>query len=333
MSTLLIASTTPGAGKTALACWLASKLVAGRRRPGLVRAFARAGAASDADAESMARLVPEAVAGEPVRLQSTFPQFSEIADAARSIARLNDPANPIIVEGLSGAPELNRRLAEELDAQVLLVAGWGDDPVPMAKSLGRRLIGAVYNGLPRYRSHALTTKAVPALAAASIPYLGAIPDDRRLLAVTVGEVARHLSGEFALWEEKSSDLIDYFLIGGNVWDWGVHYFSVRENAAAVIRGDRPDMQMAALATPIKALVLTAGKPPVPIQYVRYEADQEEVPLIVVPHDTHKTSALLETIQDRARFDHPGKLLRFQELAETAVNFGTIESALAQPATH
>jgi BioD-like phosphotransacetylase family protein len=332
MSTLLIASTTPGAGKTAVACWVASKLAAGRRRPGLVRAFARPGAPSEPDAASMATLVPTAATLEPLKTQSTFPQFSEITDAARSISRLSEQANPIVVEGLSGAPELNRRLADELDAQILLVAGWGDDPVPTARTLGRRLFGVVYNALPRYRSHTLATKALPALAAANIPYLGAIPDDRRLLAVTIKDVAAHLGGEFVLWEEKASELVDYFLIGGNVWDWGVHYFSTRENAAAVIRGDRPDMQMAALATPIKALFLTAGKPPVPIQYVQYEADQEEVPLIVVPHDTHKTSALLETIQDRARFDHPGKLLRMQELADKAIDFGTIESALAQPVT-
>jgi BioD-like phosphotransacetylase family protein len=335
MSTLLIVSTTPGAGKTAVACWMASRLASCGRRPGLFRAFARVGSAfgtgRDPDSQAMAKLVPEAVGLEPARSQSTFPQFPEVTDAARSIGRLTGQASPVLVEGLSGAPELNRRLAEELGAQILLVTGWGDDPVPTATALGPRLIGVLYNGLPRYRQHELNTRAVPALAAARIPYLGAIPDDRRLLAVTVGQLAEHLGGEFVLWKEKADELVDYFLIGGNVWDWGVHYFSVRENAAAVIRGDRPDMQMAALATSIKALVLTAGKPPLPIQYVQYEADQEEVPLIVAPHDTHKTAALLETIQDRARFDHPGKLLRMKELADAAVDFGTIESALAQPA--
>jgi BioD-like phosphotransacetylase family protein len=302
------------------------------RTPAVGRAFTRSGSAADRDALPPAKLVHGAVAVEPTTLQSSLPQVAEVAAAARSILGLADRANPIIVEGLTGAPELNRRLAEELDAQILLVSGWGDDPVPVARSLGRQLIGVVSGGLPRYRQHTLETKFRPALEAAGIAYFGAVPDDRRLLAVTVGDVAAHLGGEFVLGREKSADLIDYFLVGGNVWDWGVHYFSVRENAAAVIRGDRPDMQMAALATPIKALVLTAGQPPVPIQYVQYEAEQEGVPLIVVPHDTHRTSALLETIQDRARFDHPGKMARMRELADSAINFGAIEAALAQPVT-
>jgi BioD-like phosphotransacetylase family protein len=280
----------------------------------------------------MAKLVPGALGIEPTTLQSSLPQFAEVSASARSILGLAGRANPIVVEGLTGASELNRRLADELDAQIVLVAGWGDDPVPAAKALGRRLTGVVVNGLPRYRQHTLATKVVPALESAGITYLGTVPDDRRLLAVTVGDIAAHLGGKFVLGAEKSADLIDYFLVGGNIWDWGVHYFSIRENAAAVIRGDRPDMQMAALATPIKALVLTAGQPPVPIQYVRYEAEQEGVPLIVVPHDTHRASALLETIQDRAHFDHPGKMARMRELADHAVNFAAIEAALAQPAT-
>lgn len=328
MPTLLIVSTTPGAGKTAVACWIAANYVAAGRKPALTRAFARPGAEGERDTEAVARLVPGAVGGSPTKLQSTFPQFTEISNAAASINRLTEQAAPIIVEGLSGSPELNLRLADELDAQILIVSAWGDDPLAAAKTYGRRTLGVAYNALPRFREHTLRTKTVPSLEAAGVRFLGAIPDDRRLLAVTIAELAAHLDGKIVDWEEKAEELVDYFLIGGNIWDWGVHYFGIRENAAAVIRGDRPDVQMAALATPIKALVLTAGKPPVPIQYVQYEAHEEEVPLITAPHDTHKTAALLETVQERARFDHPDKLLRLQQIADPAVSFGLIEESLA-----
>ncbi|MBM3958870.1 MAG: phosphotransacetylase family protein [SAR202 cluster bacterium] len=328
MPTLLIVSTSPGAGKTAVGCWIAAKFVAAGRKPALTSAFVRAGTAGERDPEAMARLVPGSAPGTPTRIQTTFPQLAQIPGAAAAINRLSDRAAPIIVEGLSGSPELNLRLAEELDAQILIVAAWGDDPLAAARTFGRRTLGVIYNALPRYREHTLRTKSVPALDAAGVPFLGAIPDDRHLLAVTITELAAHLDGKIVDGEDRADGLVDYFLVGGNIWDWGVHYFGTRENAAAVIRGDRPDIQMAALATPIKALVLTAGKPPVPIQYVQYEAREEGVPLITVPHDTHKTAARLETVQERARFDHPGKLLRLQQIAEGAVSFGRIEESLA-----
>ena len=67
-----------------------------------------------------------------------------------------------------------------------------------------------------------------------------------------------------------------------------------ENKAVIVRGDRPDLQMAALNTSTACIVLTKGVEP--IEYVRYEAEQEEVSLIVVETDTP---------QHHGHAEHPG----------------------------
>ena len=105
--------------------------------------------------------------------------------------------------------------------------------------------------------------------------LAAIPEDRRLLGVTAGQIADHLGGSFLSWEEKRDNFVEHYLIGGMVLDWGVLYFQQFDNKAVIVRGNRPDLQMAALRTPTSCIVLTGGYPP--IQYVSYEAGEEEVP--------------------------------------------------------
>ncbi|MQF49076.1 hypothetical protein FIM08_04180, partial [SAR202 cluster bacterium AC-647-N09_OGT_505m] len=91
----------------------------------------------------------------------------------------------------------------------------------------------------------------------------------------------------------------------------VLYFERFANKAVIVRGDRPDIQMAALGTPTSCIVLTGGHSP--IQYVSYEAGEEEIPLIQVEADTLSTAAALESLQDISTFDHPLKQEQFREL--------------------
>ena len=305
MPALLIASTKPRVGKTAFAALLAARLIEQGRKVGL----ASGASDSSTDLEAFKALVSDAA----------------VADSPSSVK-----GDVSIVEGLSGDAAGNLRLAEELDARIVLIAELDDDAAGAAGEFGDRFAGVVINNLPRYRRHTLETKVIPELESAGIHFLGAIPEDRRLIASTVRQISQHLDGAFSGWEEHSDELVDYILIGGMVLDWGVHYFSARENAIVIVRGDRPDIQMAALATPIKGMVLTEGVQP--LEYVHYEADQEEVPVTVVAAGTHDAAAALESLQETARFDHPGKLARLREIAADAVDFDAIDEALAQPVT-
>ena len=91
-------------------------------------------------------------------------------------------------------------------------------------------------------------------------------------------------------------------------DWGPHYFGSKENVGVVVRGDRPDVQLAALQTDtVRALVLTKGIPP--IEYVYYEANQRGIPVVVVPDDTAAAAAKLDSLLPLIEFDHEDKLKR------------------------
>ena len=81
--------------------------------------------------------------------------------------------------------------------------------------------------------------------------------------------------------------------------------------------------MASLGTPTSCMVLTNGIEP--IEYIRYEAEQEEVPVMVVETDTLGTMDALNGLESKARFDHKLKLARFDELFSDHVDIGQLSS--------
>ena len=93
----------------------------------------------------------------------------------------------------------------------------------------------------------------------------------------------------------------------------MHYYSSKENVLAVIRGDRPDLQLGAMQSGgnVKAIVLTKGIQP--IEYVIYEAKKQEIPLISVKTNTHETAELISKIVKKSKFDHALKYKNTLEL--------------------
>ena len=107
--------------------------------------------------------------------------------------------------------------------------------------------------------------------------LGVLPEERLLLAPTVQQAAEHLGGTYFTNEDSGGELIEHFLIGGLITEWGGNYFARLPNQAVVVRGGRIDIQMSALNFPLNALFLTGCE--TPSQYVYQRADELDVPLI------------------------------------------------------
>lgn len=308
-----------------LAAWLGKS----GRKVAVAKAWS-ADPAGDRDAAAFKSLLANAAQVAPDTASGT-PMAVQIRQFASRLKAVAQGAAVAIVEGGSGDVAPTLALAEAADALVILVARMTDAILPTATAYGARLAGVIVNNVPRYRTNALETEVIPALKHAGIPYIGAIPEDRRLIAPSIGLVAEHLGAEFALLPEQRARLVDNFLIGGLVLDWGPTYFGSQENTGVIVRGDRPDVQLAALQTDTtRAMVLTKGVSP--IEYVYYEAQQREIPIVVSPYDTHETASRLESLLPKIRFDHPDKLNRAVELVESRLDLKMIERAVAQPVT-
>ena len=318
MATLIIASISDRSGKTAVAAALASQLGT-ESSPVAIGKASSAESSNDTDAAVFASLLP----GSPA-------VSGTVSDIASNISKSAGASKIAIVEGSSNA-EANIELANATDGLVLLIVRYGEDVASVAKQYGSRLAGVVLNGLPKYRTEEVDGKITADIEAAGTKLLGSIPDDRRMLAPKLGQVAEFLGGQFLSGEDESDRLLDNFLIGGLVLDWGPFYFASRNNTGVIVRGDRPDVQLAAIQTDTtRALVLTKGVRPV--EYVMYEAAQRSIPIVVVPGNTHDVAEQLEGLQPNVGFDHADKLTRMVDLVSEHVDVSALEDQLAQPAT-
>ncbi len=160
------------------------------------------------------------------------------------------------------------------------------------------------NKVPQSQLKRVKEEATAQFGAAGIKVLGVIPENRVLLAITVGELAECIQGKILNNAEKSGELVENYMLGAMVVDSGLDYFGRKSNKAAIIRQDRPDMQLAALETPTKCLVLSGSNQP-PIYNVLNKAESKGIPII-----TTETAVPRHRHQHRKRFNEnqaaPGK---------------------------
>ena len=332
MAVLCVTSLTQGEGKTALSSGLA-RLLTGQGRA--VRAFNPLRVTDDEGRDS-AFLSSLTGATPPADWPLTVSDGSLTKDAAQAISGATSPdydtiieAPALLDEGTDAAP-LVQSLADALDARVLLVARYSPDLtaeqiMEAAGGFGDRLAGVVLNRVFKYRAQDAQARLAEGLQAKDIPVLALLPEDRRLQAVTVDRIAEHLNGEYFLGQDKKDQLFDNVLIGGIVLDNGVEYFGINHTKAVLVRADRPDIQMAALQTPTRCLVLTGGHRP--IQYIEHEAREEEVPVILVQQGTLEASRQLDTLFDGASVHHPDKADAFADLLQSHAGLEALGQAI------
>ena len=344
MAVLYITSDRPSAGKTALASALAAQLSSSGRAVGYFKPFSPT-PHEDADVEFIGRSILSWGDDEARPVPLMLPESPEEGqpiqeDTARelrlSLEELAAASQLVLVEGPSlstpqgdGSP-ISPGLAGLLDVRVLLVVHYrpgldAEEVLASCEPFGQRLLGVLINSVTQYREREVRLNIGAAIESRGVKFLGVIPEDRLMLSVTVGQIAQHLDGQWVFGQEKAQELVENFLIGGNIMDSGITYFGRMENKAVIVRGDRPDIQLAALSTPTTCLVLTGGHEP--IQYVYYQAEQDEVPLLTVQTDTIPTAHALDTVFKRSTFHHPRKLERFQELIRTHADMAAIEAGL------
>jgi BioD-like phosphotransacetylase family protein len=222
-----------------------------------------------------------------------------------SLSVVSSGKDVVIVEGLSGECKTSADLARLLGAKSLLVAryrkGLAGELASAARSFDPDLLGVVINAVPANRM-----EATPTMGGRDVKILGVIPQDRRLLAMTVGELAQKLQGEILDGSGGLDELVENVMVGAMALDPGPLYFNRKSGKAVITRSERSDIQLAALETPTRCLVLTGGTGGLVHQVVA-QADAKGVPLIQVEMDTLAAVASLEDALGQVRFRQVKKM--------------------------
>lgn len=326
MGILYLAGQRPGSGVTALATGLAGNWRKAGKRVAVVKPVALA---ESGDASFYARTFD--TADDASMLLSE----ADLEAAAKRAAELDAIADVVIVEGLpyvdskGNAVAESPALAEQMGARVVGVIPYSHslaaaDAGTWRNSYASSLAGVIFNRRTPGADYDATKRLAPAFEDAGVSVHGIVPEQRRLLAPTVGQIVDLLAGTYYAGATHQQDLVEHFLIGGLITEWGGNYFDRLQNQAVLVRGGRMDIQMAALNFPMACLLLTGCEKP--SQYVYQRANDLDVPLVTVAHDTHSATALLEQIEQQVSIDHPDKIELVTSMVDEAVDLAAVGTA-------
>ncbi len=216
-------------------------------------------------------------------------------------------------------------VAEALNASALAVTYFHDrmsllDDLLVAKlRLGERLLGVMVNKVPDEEMGFVVNIARPYLERRDIPLLCALPLRQQLQAISVGELADVLKAEFLVLPEKRDVLIEHLVVGAMSVEQALPRIRRIPGTKAVITGgDRADMQLVALETATKCLVLTGHLRPVP--EVLRRAEEVGVPVLLVRGNTMETVEAIERVFGKTRLGQATKLRQFEALLAEHFDF-------------
>jgi len=220
-------------------------------------------------------------------------------------------------------------ISKLLKIKVLLLLRYSEDisiadEALVAKCLlGQNLGGIVINRAPEGAIGHISTKLIPYLESQGIPVFGVIPQDRLLSAVSIKELIKHLGGTILCCEDRLDQLVERFSIGAMSVESALHHFRQLPNKAVITGGDRSDIQLAALETSTKCLVLTGNLHPNSL--IIAKAQESGVPIILVAEDTLTTVEKIESTLSRMRLREEEKIQRAREIFEKNINFKRLYS--------
>jgi len=327
---LYVTSSEAATGKTAVCAGLGKQLLSDGKKVGFFKPrIAETGAVEGVDGDTVFIKRIFALA-EPV--DSLCPVISErgnLPDRVKeAYARVSRGKDLVIVEG-DGLDEASHAVAEALDAKVIIVEGYpGQSLKAMVdgyKDFGENLLGVILNKVPGNRLEQVREEISTQFGSGGMNILGVLPENRALLTLAVGELAQHIQGEILNNAEKSGELVENLMLGAKSADPGPEYFSRRINKAVVLRSERPDMQLAALETPTKCLVLSGDTPLIPS--VLYGAEVANVPIISTKADIISILTSIEDALASIKFSQEAKLPRLAEIMEQYFNFQALYKGL------
>ena len=331
MVALYIASSARGAGKTIIGAGLAKRWLGEGKKVGFLKPVIKGSPEPATGANSDAIFMKQLLAlAEPADL--ICPVFSNESDLKNKIKEAYTPVaqdkEVVIIEGATELDQATRDIAETLDAKVIIVQGYARElpkTIDSYPNLGKYLLGIILNKVPSNQIGPIQAELTTQLEKTGVNILGILPEDRTLLAPTVGELAEHIQGEILSGAETSTELVENFMLGAMVVDSGLEYFGRKANKAVVVKSERPDMQLAALQTSTKCLVLTGNTAPKPD--VLHMAEDKSVPVILAKDDMATVATKMGAALGQTTFSQKRKLPRLTEIMGQHLDFKALYQGL------
>jgi BioD-like phosphotransacetylase family protein len=257
-------------------------------------------------------------------LQAAVAGSGELATKIQdSFKRISSNYDVVMVEGAGSlesdpfAAELCRQVTDGMDGRVIVVVGYSE-PLPteettsLCLSLGSRLLGVIVNCVPASRIHQADALK-SAFQRDGVPVLGVLPEDRKLMGISVEQVALALNTIIPGTPKGGAAAVESLMLGAVSLDPAAVYFGRMGNKCVIVSSARPDIQLAAMETDTRCLVVTGDTPL--IELVSRSAERKGVPLIKTAMNTQDAISRLESEIKSASFNTDEKLTRLCEILD------------------
>lgn len=207
-------------------------------------------------------------------------------------------------------------LIKEINARVLFVESWrGDSSIDTLfgsyKLLDKRFAGGVLNKVPVNALAHVKETVKPFIEKRGIPVLGVFPKDSLLESISIRHLNETLNGRVLCCEDRLDEFVENYSIGAMDVDSALSYFSRIPNKAVITGAHRSDIQLAAMETSTKCIILTGGL--YTNDVVIGKAQVKGIPIISVAEDTFTTIDRIEAVMGKARIREKEKIERAKEL--------------------
>jgi len=213
--------------------------------------------------------------------------------------------------GISGI-----KIAKLFKAKVLMVERYKDsstiDAILSAKDyFGKSLKGVVLNFVPHEGIDYMKKNVAQFLKNKGIDVFGIFPEEPLLHSISVEDARDALNGDIICAKEKTGELIEHLSIGAMDVDNAMKYFRKTSNKAVITGAHRTDIQLAALETSTRCLILTGGQ--MPNNIIIGKAEMAGVPIMVVRDDTLSTIEKIERAISMLHLSGKNKIEKAREM--------------------
>lgn len=250
---------------------------------------------------------------------------------AKAYHRIQKGKDIVILEGAKSVEDgyflgiSSDKICEKLGARVIMVIKYSSEIVDQVlyskEFLGDYLSGVIINWVPRSQMNYLEELIVPFLTKKGIEVFGYIASDKMLSSVSIKEMSKLLGGQIICAEDKVNELVETFMVGAMGQEQALKFFRRKANKAVITGGDRADVQLAALETPTKCLILTGNFQPSTIVLGR--AEELGVPMILVNFDTLTAVEKVGEIIGRVRFHEIKKIDKIVEVVREHIDINRL----------
>lgn len=249
----------------------------------------------------------------------------------KSFQKIKEGKDIVIMEGAKSVEDgyflgiSSREICKSLSAKAILVIKFSYeivDKILYSKEFLKDCLGGIIiNWVPRSQLDYLEELILPFLERRKLKVLGYVSSDKMLSSVSVKEMAARLGGQIICAEDKLEELVETFMVGAMGQEQALKFFRRKANKAVITGGDRADVQLAALETPTKCLILTGNFQPSSVVLGR--AEELGVPMILVNYDTLTAVEKVGEIIGHVRFHEIKKIDKIVEVVREFIDINEL----------